>query len=450
MVETHEYKGLWWLPNAESQQLPGTLTVTKGEGALELIGHFGHELISEPGTPEVYSLSLAGQPRILGMSTNGKNITLEDHILANNQESFPGIPTSTYRQSVTLIGKHFAGGERISFDEISIRASDLNIWTCVSGFNAKTGLTKHEKGYLMVNKVDVSFEAPDDIEIPLSRGERAFIRFSASAEGLTSGMDHVALRQEASLHVRFARRATLERVFTSVGQIRYLLSLAVGRPVAILAVTGYQDDFVRDGSGAHLPIQVLWGIPHNPDPPGRELHPSEMLFTLPEATPDLSRVMRSWLAKQERLRPVFNLFFGTRFHPDLFLDVRFLMHAQAIETYDYRRGRRPGNRTFAERVGAVLDQSKTVSKRIVGPTPNDRQEFIESVKVARNYYTHYNPKLEKKVARGAALVLLLVQLQAILEMALLRELGFPARTIIHVLQRTRRFEEIEHFRRIAT
>ena len=73
-----------------------------------------------------------------------------------------------------------------------------------------------------------------------------------------------------------------------------------------------------------------------------------MLFTLPEASPDISRVMRHWFAKQARLRPVFNLFFGTRYHPDMYLEVRFLAYAQAIETYDYRRRRKPGKKSLAQ------------------------------------------------------------------------------------------------------
>jgi hypothetical protein len=72
-------KGLWWLPSDDAEKLPGTLTVTKGAAALELIGHFGHELLSETQTEKIYSLDLAEQPRIVGMSTGGKPITLEGH-----------------------------------------------------------------------------------------------------------------------------------------------------------------------------------------------------------------------------------------------------------------------------------------------------------------------------------------------------------------------------------
>jgi hypothetical protein len=159
--------------------------------------------------------------------------------------------------------------------------------------------------------------------------------------------------------------------------------------------------------------------------------------------------MRSWFARQRRLKPVFNLFFGTRYHPDLPLDVRFLLIAQAVETYDYLRPRKPAQKTLAKHVEGALDRCRTVSKRIVGTKPGDRQAFIDLFKNTRNYYTHYNPKREKKAAHGAALLLLLRQLQAVIEMSLLRELGFGCRSIAHTLARARRFQEIDHFKRIV-
>jgi hypothetical protein len=145
VVQTHEYKGLWWLPSDETEKLSGTLTVNKGEAALELIGHFGHELLSENEREKTYSFDLAEQARIVGLSTDGKPITLEGHRAAPHTTSFPGIPTATYERNVTLIGKQFADGEEIGFDEISIRASDLNNWTQISGFNTEVGLETHEE-----------------------------------------------------------------------------------------------------------------------------------------------------------------------------------------------------------------------------------------------------------------------------------------------------------------
>jgi hypothetical protein len=75
--------------------------------------------------------------------------------------------------------------------------------------------------------------------------------------------------------------------------------------------------------------------------------------------------------------------------------------------------------------------------------------FLAKFKNTRNYYTHYTPELEKKAARGAALYLLVVQLRSIIEMALLNDLGFPCDLIDKLFERTRRYDEITHFKALV-
>ncbi|HEY6729727.1 MAG TPA: HEPN domain-containing protein [Solirubrobacterales bacterium] len=449
MLEVHQFKGVWSLPSSEAEGLPGTLTVERGKADLELIGDFGHQMLSESPREKSYSLDPADQPRVLGSSTDGKDITLEKVSSRNYQVSIPGLPVAHYTAQAILVGKHFAEGDPILFDEIAIRASDLNAWTRVSGFEVHHEFEKLDgTEALAFTGFAVDYKAPEDIEIELARGERAFIRYGAKSEGLIGRTDHVAVTQEAAIHFRFAKKAGLDQVFRRVSEVRNFLSLAVGRPVSVLAVTGYLDDYA-ESNGSRRPIDLMWQVPHNPNPPerGRRFH--EMLFSLPEASPDISSVMKRWLARQARLKPVFNLFFGVLYHPDLYLEVRFLTFAQAIETYDYRRRRKPGQKTLAERMREVLHLCRTVTKRIIGPEEKEVEAFIKLFKDSRNYYTHYNPKLEAKAAGGVRLYLLTIQLRAIIEMSLLRELGFPARSIDAILERGRRYEEIEHFKAMA-
>lgn len=438
MVETHEYKGWWWLPEDDSTQLPGTLTVTKGLASLELMGNFGHEVLAQTETEIHLSAALAERRRIVGFSTDGKEITLEGHRSASYVEHFPGIPVATYTRYVTLIGKSFGAKEKIAFDEISIKASDLNAWTQAMGISTMALPKKH---------LGVKFEVPDDIDILLARGARAFISFAGQSQG-GARTSKLALSQDATIHLRFSRRMSLDEVFVRASQIRNFLSFAIGRPVTVFSVTGYQDDYVDEHTKTKrpIPIQLLWQVPHNPDPPEKPRQPQDMFFTLPEASPDISTVMKGWFAKQGRLAPVFNLFFGMQYHPDMYSDVRFLAFAQAVETYDFRRRLKPGTWTLAERMTDVLARCLTVSKKIVGSSASDRAAFIQVFKDSRNYYTHYNPKLEKKAAKGADLALLTMQLQAIIEMSLLRELGFTIGSIDKIFTRMNRYLQIDGIR----
>ena len=57
--------------------------------------------------------------------------------------------------------------------------------------------------------------------------------------------------------------------------------------------------------------------------------------------------------------------------------------------------------------------------------------------------------MKDKAAHGIGLYLLIVQLQAIIEMSLLRELGFLCELIDKLFERTRRYDEIAHFKVLA-
>jgi hypothetical protein len=115
MLGHHEYKGLWWTPGNEDGKLTGDLTVRKGSAELEVIGDFGRELLAETARVKSYSSNLADQPRVLGVSVEGKPITLEMVSERGHSVNLPGLPISKYRAGVALIGKHFEEGESVAF-----------------------------------------------------------------------------------------------------------------------------------------------------------------------------------------------------------------------------------------------------------------------------------------------------------------------------------------------
>jgi hypothetical protein len=193
-------------------------------------------------------------------------------------------------------------------------------------------------------------------------------------------------------------------------------------------------------------------------------------------------VLKNWFAKQEALEPVFNLFFGVLYHPDLPLDVRFLLYAQTVETYDFRRRDphelSPGEHkkrlasiidaapeqwrdwlrmrlassnylTLDQRVRDVLNECPAVAANLTGLSKKDQDAFVTKLKQSRNYYTHYTPSLKRKAATGAGLLVLFLQLQAMIEMSLLRELGFSCEAINAILDRVQRYAQMRHFRALA-
>ena len=62
-------------------------------------------------------------------------------------------------------------------------------------------------------------------------------------------------------------------------------------------------------------------------------------------------------------------------------------------------------------------------KDIIG-TDEERQELITSIMDTRNYWTHYNPELESKVAKGWNLEVLCSKIEALFQLHFLQLLDF--------------------------
>jgi len=477
MIETHEYRGHWWLPRDESKKLSGTLTVTRGSATLDVLGDFGYELLDSSEDTKVYSPFPASQLRILGLTTEGKRVTLETCAVGPSSIHSHGIPTTTYRSRIALLGVWIAEGEEVSFDEIAIRLSELDTWTCVSGFSGSISVDEQpDTGRAIPTAFDIHFEPPPSVAIPLDGGDEARIDFGYSAPGWVGmGTTKVNFSQRASFVLRYAKPRNLEEVFTSASQARNFFSLAVGRPLTVLSVSGLRNDLLESDSQTRQSVELFWEIPYNPEPALRPRQPVEMLFTLPEVKPIISDLMRAWLSRYELLGPVFNLYFGMLYQRDGYIDVRFLSYAQAIETYDSRRRsandlpeeehkrlvtavldatsdpqhrkwlreRISHNRpTLRKRMRAVLEECPEVRNKVIGPSEKDVEEFISLFVASRNYYTHYSASGERRAAKGTALLVLVYQLRAIIEMSLLREIGFETQAIDEMFDRVQRYAEI--------
>ena len=278
--DVHELKGLWWLPSDEADNRAGTLTIDNGAVALELLGDFGHRLLSETDRQQTFSLDLAEQPRILGTSTDGKPITLEGDQGAPHETHLPGMTVANYRRKVALIGKHFGPGEEIDFDEIAVSLSDLNEWTKVNGFDGSRTFEQLPRGGYASTGIEVHYEAPADIEVELSRGERLTLRFTASSKGPGRGGAHFSVSQSAEVRLTFARPTGLERCFTRVIQLRNFLSLAVGRRVSVLAVTAGRHAHVSEQTSEQDPSEPrAEGSPRvfDEEPRDRERHRQQVV-----------------------------------------------------------------------------------------------------------------------------------------------------------------------------
>jgi ApeA N-terminal domain 1 len=484
MVGAREYIGFWWLPTddgeppSKQEMLGGTLKIEDGAASLEVLESFGHEILSQSESQIISSPFPRDQPSIQGLTADGKSVTLIECLSLGSHMSTPGIPLTTYRPQLIVIGAWSPKNTNFVFDEVRIRTPDLDTWAQVSGFSGGISMKGDESGeHLTAETINIAYEPPEDIEIPLEHGLRAEVTFSFTYSGQSQSSIETTVKQRAYLGVRFAAPVEAAEVQAMIGQLRNFLSLAIGRPQTVVEVEARNDAIHYRGMAIPRPLEMLWELPHNPPLPKRAQLSHEMLFVLPAAKPTISDVMRAWFAHQQVLGPVLERYFGTLFHPDLFLDQRFMGYVQTVETYDRRRRdatelpkseHRKWLRTVVnsapkemrERLNAklawsneltlyrrildVLGECPEVRTRLVG-SEDDATAFARIVTDTRNYFTHLDPSLASKAATDRELYRLTVQLRAIIEMALLREVGFPCEAIDEILFRVGRYATVRQF-----
>lgn len=195
-----------------------------------------------------------------------------------------------------------------------------------------------------------------------------------------------------------------------------------------------------------------------------------MLFTLSDIRENFNDVLEAWCIRREKLKPLYSLYFGTLRSATMYVEHRFLNMFQALESFDRRHFVPAVEATdkHNQRIQRILDavESKKDREWLNGklryshePSATERlkrlvekydapwlfEDASKDIELAgnfRNFYTHYDPRLEAKlppsIDRLRAMHNLAARFQTFCEVILLREIGFPADRIKERMQNTKR------------
>jgi hypothetical protein len=423
----------------------------------------------DPETGEITTVAAGpvSRERIVGLSTDGTSFTLENcHATGWNLASH-GFVTEQFAPSMILRGAHYASGEEVMFDEMSVRYTQLDAWVATTGITW-SALTEEERpvGF------NIAFRPPDPVKVQLSDAALE-VDFSSTFKTGEPLRPEVTLRQRAAFVLRFDEDVSLERLLDLTLQLRNFVALGVGRPVTPVAIAGFvlpptaEPDSFTGLEARKLRIDLFYRLGQLPEV--KDVHPWEMLFTLADARERLPQLLESWFSKQDLLRPVVDLYFGAIYNRAAFLEQQFLSLIQAIETlhrrisaetelpppehehrleeilsatpskhHDWLSGKLKYSNelTLRKRLSDVLGRCPEIVGKLV-----KKKRFIHQVHTARNYLTHYDPALEAEAPKGLDLYPLRVQLQALVEMCLLLELGFDCQEIDAFFERVGRYRE---------
>jgi len=94
--------------------------------------------------------------------------------------------------------------------------------------------------------------------------------------------------------------------------------------------------------------------------------------------------------------------------------------------------------SLRKRLKEILESCGKLTSSLI----NTKVEFIEDVVNTRNYFTHFDKKLETKAKRGESLYILTQQMKFVLEICLLRELEIPDTNIEALISRNQKYQHL--------
>jgi hypothetical protein len=443
-MKSFEWKGIWWLPDNEESGVTGILRFNPEDGAyLELIGQlFGYEK---------FEANI-----ILGKTSDGKNITLYKCFEVIKTFNSSGFPTTVVFANITFEGVHFNTEENIKFKEISCHYSNLDEWAWMNGIQIDKPTA---------DKLEISYKLPPKISTEIKNNYVIEVYPSAETPSHCIVQKEVTIIQRIYVKVINSKLNSFEEHRDKLHHMQNFISLGVGEPVTIIDVIGETEENKKDYNGKILyPKVTIYFCIKKSSEDYKPILPPNMLFNLRDIKDDFNIIINKWYEMEETLKPVFNLYFGTLYNSDMYLEQKFSSLIQAIESY-HRRTKNNNEiepEEHKKRINTIIESVDAQYKKWLEdklaysnePTLRSRlkelleecgsllklssskkkKSFISKICDTRNYFTHYDISLASKAAKGTELLRLCNMLKIIIEFNLLLEIGFDNKKAQELLE----------------
>lgn len=459
MGEEFEYNGIWWLPDKPEKQVSGILRFTPDEGAnLDLIGSF----------KDTENMNITLKPEIiLGVSSDGENITLHKCLETRSTIGLQGFQTSSrFSAKLVFVGVHFQTSEDINFKSISVHYLYLDEWVNISGFDIESAGKK---------EVIIKYKLPEPFQAEISSGFKISINFRAAQRSFSFVPKEVTIKQNTEIKIETSEEKLFEDFREIMYHIQNFLTLGTTKPVYPLTITGLTEvnKKIIEDKVYYPTVKIFYQLS---DIPKRHkiFFPNDMLFTFKDISDRFELLLKNWFEKKDFLEPVCNLYFGTFYNPRMYIEDQFLSLIQSIESFhrctfegkylpdeDYKEVYDTLLKAIPEGVGSELKDRlmeylkygnefslrkrlKEIFeeyKEILDKFIENKKDFIEKVVNTRNYFTHHGMELKEHAASGEDLYHLTQKLRMCLEICLLTEIGFSSEEIKVLISKNNRYKQ---------
>jgi hypothetical protein len=449
MRENFTLKGNWFLPDRSEIMVVGALTFEFDKGTkLELLGS-----LSDTSSKTIET------DIILGLTTDGKQITLYKCYESSRTISLPGQLTSIWTIIFTIEGGHFATKEDLTFHSIATSFHNLNEWLAISGF--KTSPPDYVK-----HKSKISYTLPKPINFDINNDVSGQFNFEFKPPSIGFNYE-ISLKQRARyIVITKEKELGIEQLLDYMSNFQNFLTLGTYEASFPLEIKLKSKVVTEEINGKNYPINynLFYNVSLSPYS-NRPKILWEFMFNYRDIKRNYKKIIKKWYHNYNEIEPVLNLLMETFYQRGNFNANKFLNMAQALETF-HRRRRKNNVLTEKQHKKRITEINKSIPKRYrdfinekllhsnepslhmrldmlfqefntktFSKIVSDKDKFIKQTKDSRNYYTHYDVKMEKKALKRADLFYLTERLKVILVSAVLRETGFSYDLIENLLER---------------
>lgn len=443
-MEKSELKGVWWLPENNENCVSGVLKFDSDKGAyLELMGQ-----ISEYDEFEINI--------ILGKTSDGKDITLYKCLEMSKTFSSNGFPTTKVFANITFRGVHFKTEDEIKFNEISCHYSNLDEWAWMNGININ----------VLSNEIEIKYKLPPKVSSDINEEYTIVVYPNTRPPSRCLIQKEATITQKVYVKVINKKLNSFHEHIKQLRHIQNFISLGIGEPSTIIDIVGKSEINKEKFNEQFFYPEIKVYIYNKQSPRERkQILPQCMLFSLKDIEDDFDDILKMWYGrKNDVLKPVIDLYFGTLYNSDMYLEQRFLSLVQAIESYHRRtkinneidpnehenrvdniinsvdsqykewlkhRLLYSNEPTLRKRLKEILDDCDTLLNL---PSSRKKKSFICKICDTRNYFTHYDNSLVDRAARESELFEICEKLKIIIEFNLLIEIGFDKEMVYRLLK----------------
>ena len=426
MQEAFELKGFWWLPASPDEQISGVVKFDPDKGVT---------LESIEGL-EVQKLEIAVIDVILGTLQNGDDVSLHECIILKQLFS-SSIRCTHIKARYLIIGAHFPQCEDLKFKTVTVRYHNLDVW--VQGFGSLD--IDRSNDNKIEHQVTIKVKIPEPLKARINEEFELSLDVDYSLEERLLPYQGITAELRHFLSLEAIQETSWKNFQKILARIQDFISFAMNEPTFPTEIKGTSEVTSEEVEGKTYHKSVSLYYISISSKRIQRIQTSNMRFSLMQIEQQFESIIKKWFEKAELL-PIYVLYFGNMYAPSTYLNLQFLSLVQAVEAYHRRvkgttnlpleKHQHSNKISLRERLNLLVEEHSDILAKHIG-----NPKFVSNVVDTRNYFTHYDEKLENKaITEPKQLYVLCEKLKTLLEVCFLAELGLSQEQIKRMMRQT--------------